>query len=110
MRRIPKLLAEFHNFHSFKMFWLPKVGTVLCRAGSIPALAISRGFSMGILLSRKGAWFHHLDCAPKESIAKFGKAADCKSVTVGSNPTTFFSVNISAEKARYLLVVYKLEK
>ena len=89
MRRIPKLLAEFHNFHSFKMFWLPKVGTVLCRAGSIPALAISRGFSMGILLSRKGAWFG-VCCAPNESIAKFGKAMDCKSMTVGSNPTTFF--------------------
>lgn len=48
-----------------------------------------------------GAWFYHLDCAPNESIAKFGKAADCKFVTVGSNPTTFFSVNMSAESALF---------
>ena len=67
------------------------------RAGSIPALAISRGFFMGILLSRKGAWFG-VCCAPNESIAKFGKAADCKSVTVGSNPATFFPVNISCRE------------
>lgn len=39
------------------MFGLPKDGTALSRAGSIPALAISRGFSMGILLSKKAHGF-----------------------------------------------------
>lgn len=53
----------------------------------------------------------HLNFAPNiESIAKFGKAADCKSVTVGSNPTTFILVNFYAKTIRYLLVVFKIEK
>ena len=73
MRRILKLLAEFHNLTPLK--WLPKEGT----------------------LKHTGAWFG-VYCAPNESIAKFGKAADCKSVSVGSNPTTFFSVNMSCRE------------
>lgn len=81
------------------MFGLPKVGTALSRAGSIPALAMSgketqenwalqsvkNGKRRGVSVYVSGYRIQTI-----ESIAKFGKAADCKFVTVGSNPTTFF--------------------